>query len=116
MCKCARHLSGLPFTARVWEHHSFRRLSKLSVHRHSFASTMIPTGASAAVLKPSDPISDDAISVQGPNFDNALSFAELMKSYERIGFQASSFGTAVSIVNKMVCDYIQRLADIDSYS
>ena len=64
---------------------------------------MIPAGASAAVLKPSDPIPDDAISIQGPNFDKPSSFAELMESYERIGFQASSFGTAIKIVNKMVC-------------
>lgn len=63
---------------------------------------MIPAAASAAVLKPSDPIPDDAISIQGPDFDNKQSFSEFMRSYERIGFQASSFGTAIKIVNKMV--------------
>jgi deoxyhypusine synthase len=64
---------------------------------------MIPADASAAVLKPSDPIPDDAVSIQGPNFDNKQSFSEFMGSYERIGFQASSFGAAIKIVNKMVC-------------
>ncbi|KAH6914939.1 deoxyhypusine synthase [Coprinopsis sp. MPI-PUGE-AT-0042] len=62
---------------------------------------MIPAAASAAVLKPSDPIPDDAVSIQGPDFDNKQSFSEFMSSYERIGFQASSFGTAIKIVNKM---------------
>ncbi|TFK28772.1 deoxyhypusine synthase [Coprinopsis marcescibilis] len=62
---------------------------------------MIPLAASAAVLKPSDPIPDDAISIQGPDFDLQLSFQDFMRSYERIGFQASSFAQAVKIVNKM---------------
>ena len=63
---------------------------------------MIPTGASAAVLKPSDPIPHDAVPVQGPNFENKLSFQDFMTSYERIGFQANSLGKAIDIVDKMV--------------
>jgi len=63
---------------------------------------MIPTGASAAVLKPSDPIPVDAVSVEGPNFDKTHTFHDFMKSYERIGFQANSLGKAIDIVNKMV--------------
>ncbi|TEB30233.1 deoxyhypusine synthase [Coprinellus micaceus] len=62
---------------------------------------MIPTGASAAVLKPSDPIPHDAVPVQGPNFEKKLSFQDFMTSYERIGFQANSFGKAIDIVDKM---------------
>jgi deoxyhypusine synthase len=62
----------------------------------------IPTGASAAVLQRSDPISDNAISVQGPNFDTPLSLLQFLQSYERIGFQANSLGRAIDIVNKMV--------------
>lgn len=60
-----------------------------------------PSSASAAVLLPSDPIPDTAVSVQGPNFDNPLTIQELLESYERIGFQANSLGQAISIVNKM---------------
>ena len=68
----------------------------------AMASVDIPAGASSAVLKPSDPISEDAVSVQGPNFDNPLVLQEFISSYERIGFQANSLGKAIRIVNKMV--------------
>lgn len=62
----------------------------------------VPSGAASAVLKPSDPISDDAVSVQGPNFDYPLSLQDLLDSYRRIGFQANSLGKAIDVVNKMV--------------
>ena len=62
----------------------------------------IPQGASAAVLKPSEPVPEEAIAVQGPNFDERLSLDSLLGSYERIGFQANSLGKAINIVNKMV--------------
>ncbi|KAK0482041.1 Deoxyhypusine synthase [Armillaria luteobubalina] len=61
----------------------------------------IPSGASAAVLQPSDPVPDTAVSVEGPNFDKQLSLQEFICSYERIGFQANSLGRAIAIVNKM---------------
>ncbi|KZT13091.1 Deoxyhypusine synthase [Laetiporus sulphureus 93-53] len=61
----------------------------------------IPSGASAAVLKPSEPISENAISVEGPNFDHPISLQQLLDSYQRIGFQASSLAKAIEIVNKM---------------
>jgi deoxyhypusine synthase len=66
-------------------------------------SAAVPAEASAAVLQPSEPVSDSAISVQGPDFEKKPSLQELLKSYERIGFQASSLGRAIEIVNRMVC-------------
>ena len=65
-------------------------------------SSLIPHGASAAVLKQSEPVPDEAIAVQGPNFDERLTLETLLDSYERIGFQANSLGKAINIVNKMV--------------
>ncbi|RPD67346.1 Deoxyhypusine synthase [Lentinus tigrinus ALCF2SS1-7] len=65
------------------------------------SSAPIPTGASAAVLKPSDPVPDFAVSVEGPNFDEEISLQKLLASYTRIGFQANSLGKAIDIVNKM---------------
>lgn len=62
----------------------------------------IPAEAAAAVLKRSEPLPETAISVQGPDFDKSLSLQELLSSYERIGFQATSLGEAVEIVNRMV--------------
>ncbi|KAG8997809.1 Deoxyhypusine synthase [Tulasnella sp. 427] len=74
----------------------------------SQATKDVPAQASAAVLAQSEPIPDDAVSVQGPNFDEPLGLQELLTSYERIGFQATSFGKAIDIVNKMrkwrLCD------------
>ena len=71
------------------------------------AQTIVPDAAAAAVLQPSDPIPNDAVSVQGPDFERSLTLDQFLGSYERIGFQANSLGKAISIVNKMVCcDYV----------
>ena len=60
------------------------------------------TDASAAVFQRSLPLQENAVSVQGPNFDLPLSLQDLLESYERIGFQATSLGRAIHIVNRMV--------------
>ena len=62
----------------------------------------VPIGAAASVLKASDPVPEDAVSVKGPNFEETLSLDAFLRSYERIGFQATSFGKAINVVNKMV--------------
>jgi deoxyhypusine synthase len=67
------------------------------------ASIDVPAGVSSVILKPSDPVAEDAVSVQGPNFDNPLDLQQFISSYERIGFQANSLGKAIHIINKMVC-------------
>ncbi|KAG8990682.1 Deoxyhypusine synthase [Tulasnella sp. JGI-2019a] len=61
----------------------------------------VPKTASEAVLGHSDPVPSDSVSVQGPNFENPIGLQELLGSYERIGFQATSFGRAIRIVEKM---------------
>jgi deoxyhypusine synthase len=65
-------------------------------------SSDIPSSASAAILKPSEPMSDFAVSVEGPKFDEQMTLQKLLDSYKRIGFQANSLGKAIDIVNKMV--------------
>ncbi|PIL36984.1 hypothetical protein GSI_00676 [Ganoderma sinense ZZ0214-1] len=65
------------------------------------STDLVPTGASAAVLKPSEPMPDFAETVQGPNFEEEISLQKLLASYQRIGFQANSLGKAIDIVNKM---------------
>jgi len=66
-----------------------------------------PSGATDAVLKPSDPVPEGAVPVQGLDFDNFkgrnVSAAELVESMGRMGFQASSIGQAAKIVDGMVC-------------
>lgn len=63
---------------------------------------MIPSGASAAVLQPSEPVPSDAISVKGPNFEKSHTLQDFLGTYSRIGFQAQSLGKAIEIVNNMV--------------
>lgn len=66
-----------------------------------------PSGATDAVLKPSDPVPDSAIPVRGVEFDmfkdRNMTVAELVEGMTNMGFQASSIGQAVDIVNGMVC-------------
>ncbi len=62
----------------------------------------IPIEAQAAILLQSVPVPEDAIPVEGPDFDNPIGLHDLLRSYERIGFQATSFGRAVEIIDKMV--------------
>ena len=87
------------------------------VHRFqdNFVMTSIdvPAGVSSAILKPSEPVSEDAVSVQGPNFDNPLDLQQFISSYERVGFQANSLGKAIHIVNKMVCNLLYITVGID---
>lgn len=66
------------------------------------SSNQIPAQAAAAVLLQSEPVSHDAVPVRGPNFEDGLDLQALLRSYEQIGFQATSFAQAVEIVNKMV--------------
>ena len=66
-----------------------------------------PSGAMDAVLKPSDPVPDGAVPVKGIEFDDFagrdITVAELVDGMKHMGFQASSIGQAVDIVNGMVC-------------
>ena len=69
------------------------------------SSDFAPKDAQAAVLVQSEPVPDSAISVEGPNFDKSLGLQDLLNSYERIGFQATSLGRAIDIVNRMVSNH-----------
>lgn len=60
-----------------------------------------PAAAAAAVLVHSQPVPEDAVPIRGPDFDSPLDLNTLLGGYERIGFQATSLGRAIHIVNKM---------------
>jgi hypothetical protein len=62
----------------------------------------VPTGASAAILKPSEAVPESSVSVQGPQFDKQYDLQGFLASYQRIGFQATSLSKAIDIVNNMV--------------
>ena len=65
-------------------------------------SANVPTGASAAVLQHSEAVPDDVPHVKGPDLEQPFTLQSLLSDYERIGFQATSLGKAIEIVNKMV--------------
>ncbi|KAF7776184.1 hypothetical protein Agabi119p4_4577 [Agaricus bisporus var. burnettii] len=67
----------------------------------SITPSSVPSGPSAAVLKPSDVVPDTAIPVKGPEFDNPYSLQDFLLSYQKIGFQATSLAKAIDIVNRM---------------
>ena len=65
-----------------------------------------PTDATNAVLKPSDPVPDGAVPVNGIEFNNFsnrnITVAELVDGMSNDGCQATSIGQAVKIVDGMV--------------
>lgn len=65
-----------------------------------------PSGATDAVLKPSDPVPESAVPVKGLDFDafadRNITVAELVENLASVGFQATSIGQAADIVNGMV--------------
>lgn len=65
-------------------------------------TTVLPLNAAAAVFQRSDPVPADTVVVEGPDFDQFIDLQALLSNYHRIGFQASSLGRAIDVVNKMV--------------
>jgi deoxyhypusine synthase len=65
-----------------------------------------PAGAAAAVLKRSDPAPEGARPVQGIEFNHyaqrSITVEELVGGMANMGFQATSVGQAVRIINDMV--------------
>jgi deoxyhypusine synthase len=65
-----------------------------------------PSGATAAVLKPSDPVPEGATPVEGLDFNDFtnrnVTVAELVEKMGSMGFQASSIGRAAQIIDGMV--------------
>ncbi|XP_064616269.1 deoxyhypusine synthase-like [Liolophura sinensis] len=71
----------------------------------------IPQVAAAAVLVESQQMAEDAIKVQGYDFNKGLDFHELLKSYTTTGFQATNFGRAVEEINKMIYTKFQPVPE-----
>jgi deoxyhypusine synthase len=73
-----------------------------------------PSGATDAVLKPSEPVPADAKEVQGIDFNQyanrSITVEELIAGYSTMGFQATAVGEAVRIINDMVSRFVPRLA------
>lgn len=80
------------------------------------ANGTAPTGATDAVLKPSDPVPVGAMPVKGLDFDHFenvdITAAELVENMAQMGFQASSIGQAAAIVDGMVCELLSSLHNV----
>lgn len=63
----------------------------------------LDTARDAVFATRTNNVPPDAIKVQGPNFDQPIELLGLLKSYERIGFQATGLSRAIKIVEEMVC-------------
>jgi len=70
------------------------------------ADLKAPSAATDAVLKPSEPVPEGAKQVQGIDFNQyarrAITVEELVGGMANMGFQATSVGEAVRIINEMV--------------
>ncbi|KAL9093273.1 MAG: hypothetical protein Q9165_004014 [Trypethelium subeluteriae] len=71
----------------------------------SNGESIVPSGATNAVLKASEPVEEGARKVQGIEFDqfknHNITIQELIEGMGRMGFQATSIGEAVRIINDM---------------
>lgn len=85
---------------------------------NGMASDAAPTGATDAVLKPSDPVPENAIPVDGIQFEKFaerdITVAELVDGMTNMGFQASGIGQAVKIVDEMVRLRLDMVAHLES--
>lgn len=70
------------------------------------AEAAAPSGATDAVLKPSEPVPEGAKEVQGIDFNQyakrSITVEELVAGFANMGFQATSVAEAVRIINDMV--------------
>ena len=71
-----------------------------------------PSGATDAVLKPSEAVPEDAQKIQGIEFnkyaDRDITVAEMVEGMGSMGFQASAVAQAVKIIEDMVCYALQQ--------
>ncbi|KAK3068327.1 Deoxyhypusine synthase [Teratosphaeriaceae sp. CCFEE 6253] len=79
--------------------------AKLAMSTNGVFEGAAPTSATDAVLKPSDPIPASALPVKGLDFDafkgRDITAAEMVDSMANMGFQATSVGQAVKIIDGM---------------
>jgi hypothetical protein len=95
-----------PSTSRNIEAVLLQRLFTTKTPIAMASSSSAPTGATDAVLKPSEPVPEGAQEVQGIDFNQyasrSITVEELVGGYANMGFQATSVGEAVRIINDMV--------------
>src|SRR5437016_9833580 len=85
---------------------SVNEVATMSSITNGARESKAPSDATDAVLKPSEPVPDGARQVQGIDFDNyadrSITVDELVAGMASMGFQATSVGEAVRIIEGMV--------------
>ena len=76
--------------------------SSIDPSQASAKSGAAPAAVTEAVLVRSVSMPDTAVTVEGPDFNKDLSLHELLEKYTRVGFQATSIGRAIKVINDMV--------------
>ncbi|KAI8814544.1 deoxyhypusine synthase [Cladochytrium replicatum] len=61
-----------------------------------------PSGAVQAVLVQSEPLPENVREVRGYDFNDGVDYAALIQSLSTTGFQATSFGDAITEINRML--------------
>ena len=83
-----------------------KNLTSYTMAANGVSDGATPSDATDAVLKPSDPVPEGAVQVEGLDFshfaDRNISAAELVEKMCTMGFQASSIGQAAKIIDGMV--------------
>ena len=65
-------------------------------------NTGIPAKALEAVFTPTVSVPEGALEVRGYDFNQGLNWDGIMNAYKSIGYQATSLGKAIEIIQKMV--------------
>ena len=61
------------------------------------------TTAQGVVLVQSIPMPEGSTAVQGPDFNSGIGISAILNDYYyKMGFQASTFGQALNVINEMV--------------
>lgn len=86
---------------------SFVLCVEMDSSRSANAASVAPSSVTDAVLKPSDAMPEGSQKVEELDFNKfkgrSVTVEELMSGMTNMGFQASSIGEAVRIINDMVC-------------
>merc|ERR1711962_1317348 len=75
----------------------------------------LPSIVTDAVLIESAAMPDDAVTVEGYDFNQGIHYDKLLASMKRTGFQALHFGQAVEEINRMIQRRDEPMGEVGQY-
>ncbi|GAA94433.1 uncharacterized protein L969DRAFT_20370 [Mixia osmundae IAM 14324] len=73
----------------------------MTVDAEALKSGIDTSAAQAALFVSSEKLPDEAVRIQGPDFNRPFELQQLLDSYARIGFQAAGLSRAIEVIDKM---------------